>query len=150
MINMAVISQPLPTNQRQCCPDNSYKTINTSNNTWLYLFWKPLVTSPTIPCKCRPLKAIIFLINSWFASMWWDSHVGVQNNRKRPPKFYITIESNSQIKFYRVVLYTNMAGMTSDANHQYVACGVCSLKQGSHTLILKSQGNLKNFRGQGI
>ena len=49
---------------------------------------------------------------------WWDGHVGVQNNRKWPHKFCIIIESNSQKTFYCIVLYTNMAAVTSDENHQ--------------------------------
>ena len=41
-------------------------------------------------------------------------HVGVQNNRKWFHKFCIIIESNSQNTFYCIVLYINMAAVTSD------------------------------------
>ena len=33
--------------------------------------------------------------NFWFSLMWWDGHVGVQNNCKMSLKFCIIIESNS-------------------------------------------------------
>ena len=42
----------------------------------------------------------------------------LENNRKWSHKFCIRIESNSQKAFYCIVLYTNMAVVTSDANHQ--------------------------------
>ena len=53
-------------------------------------------------------------------SMWWDGHVGVQNNGKMSLKFCIIIESNSQETFFAIVLYTNMAAVTSRVNREMV------------------------------
>ena len=55
---------------------------------------------------------------SWFSLTWWDGHVGVQNNDKMSLKFCIIIESNSQKTFSAIVLYTNMAAVTSGANQE--------------------------------
>ena len=44
--------------------------------------------------------------------------VGVQYNRKWPHEFCIIIEANSQKTFHCIVLYTNMAAVTSDPNYQ--------------------------------
>ena len=61
----------------------------------------------------------------WFNAMHRSLHgIAVfsvkclQNNRKWPHRFCIKVESNSQKAFYWIVLYTNMAAVTSDANHQ--------------------------------
>ena len=63
-------------------------------------------------------KSFTSSLYSWFASTWWDSPVGVQNNRKWPHKFCIRIELNSQKAFYCIALYTKMTALTSDENHQ--------------------------------
>jgi len=47
--------------------------------------------------------------------VWWDSHVGVQNNGKRLLKFCNIIESNSPKTFF-FVLYINMVAMRSCEN----------------------------------
>ena len=50
---------------------------------------------------------------------WWDCQVGVQNSGKMSLKFCIIIESNSQKNFFAIVLYTNMAAVTSRENREY-------------------------------
>ena len=50
---------------------------------------------------------------SWFSLTWWDGHVGVQNNGKMLLKFCKIIESNSQKNVFTIVLYTNVAAVTS-------------------------------------
>ena len=53
---------------------------------------------------------------SWFSLTWWDGHV--QNNGKMSLKFCIIIEQNSQKNFFVIVLYTNMAAVTSCENRE--------------------------------
>ena len=55
---------------------------------------------------------------SWFSLTWWDGHVGEQNNGKTSPKICVVIESNSQQIFFAIVLYTNMAPVTSHENRE--------------------------------
>ena len=55
---------------------------------------------------------------SWYWLTWWDGHVGVQNNGKMSFKLHIIIESNSQKTVFAIVLYTNMAAMTSRENRE--------------------------------
>ena len=55
---------------------------------------------------------------SWFSLTWWDGHVGVQNDGKMSLKFIIIIESNSQNTFFAIVLYTNLAAVTSRENRE--------------------------------
>ena len=47
-------------------------------------------------------------------------YVGIQNNSKLWLMFCIIIESNSQKTFFSIVLYTNMAAVTSGENHLLV------------------------------
>ena len=47
-----------------------------------------------------------------------NGHVGVQNNGKVSLKFCIIIESNSQNTFFTIVLYTNVAAVTSRENRE--------------------------------
>ena len=48
-----------------------------------------------------------------------DMHVGVQNYSKKSLRFCIMIESNSPKTFFPIVLYSNMAAVTSGANQEY-------------------------------
>ena len=65
------------------------------------------------------LQLVVMLFdNSWFSLTWWDGHVGVQNNGKMSLTFCIIIESNSQKTFSAIVLYTNMAAVTSHENRE--------------------------------
>ena len=56
--------------------------------------------------------------NSWFSLRWWDGQVGVQNNGKMSLKFCIIVKSNSQKIFFTIILYTNMAAVTSHENRE--------------------------------
>ena len=49
----------------------------------------------------------------WFWISWRDGHVCVQNNSKLWLMFCIIIESISRKTFFSIVLYTNMAAVTS-------------------------------------
>ena len=53
----------------------------------------------------------------WFSITWRDGHVGAQNNSKLWLMFFIIRDSNSQKTFFSIVLYTNMAAVTSGENH---------------------------------
>ena len=64
-------------------------------------------------------RRLLKLSNSWFSVTWWDGHVGAQNNGKMSLKFCIITESNSQKTFFAIVLYTNMAAVTSRENREY-------------------------------
>ena len=50
--------------------------------------------------------------------------VGVQNNGKISLKICIIIESNSQRTFFVIVLYTNMAAVTSSEKRELLNKGV--------------------------
>ena len=67
------------------------------------------------PCATN-FKAVY---NSWFSLTRWDGHVGVEKNGKMSLKFCIIIESNSQKTFFAIILYTNMATVTSHNNREY-------------------------------
>ena len=67
----------------------------------------------------KNFKYIAVLFNSWFSLTWWDGHVGVKNNGKMSLKFCIIIESNCQKNVFAIVLYTNMAAVTSRENREY-------------------------------
>ena len=58
--------------------------------------------------------------NSWFSLTRCDGHVGVQNNGKMSLKFCIIIESNFQKTFFAIVLFTNMAAVTSRENRELI------------------------------
>ena len=76
--------------------------------------------------KCNPYQLTwfqnfvlqIITAYSWVALTWWGGHVGVQNNGKMSLKFCIIIESNSQKTSVTIVLYTNMAAVTSGTNQE--------------------------------
>ena len=63
--------------------------------------------------------------NFWFSLMWWDGHVGVQNNGKMSLKFCIIVESNSQKTFFAIVLSTKMAAVTSRENRELLLVDYC-------------------------
>ena len=72
----------------------------------------------SVPLSLNGLSQASCFTNSWFSLTWWDGHVGVQNNGKMSLKFSIMIESNSQKNFCAIVLYTNMAAVTSRENQE--------------------------------
>ena len=81
------------------------------------------VLSHTNPYSFCSYKMLICSVTfkfgySWFSLTWWDSHVGVKNNGIMSLKFFIIIESNSQKAFSAIVLYTNMAAVTSHENQE--------------------------------
>ena len=57
---------------------------------------------------------------SWFSLTLWDGLVGVQNSGNMSRKFCTIIESNSQGLFFAIVLYTNMATVTSRENRESI------------------------------
>ena len=61
---------------------------------------------------------IVFRTYSWFSLTWWDGHVSVQSNGKMSLTFCIIIEWKSQKIFFSIVLYPNMAAVTSHENRE--------------------------------
>ena len=55
-------------------------------------------------------------------------------------KFCIIIESNSQKSFFAIVLYTNMAAVTSGTNQEYVYCFIAKKKKKITSFELDSHG----------
>ena len=66
----------------------------------------------------EPLTWICTWVNRRFSITWKFGHVGAQNNSNLRLMFCIIIESNSQKMFFSIVLFTNMAAVTSGENHQ--------------------------------
>ena len=78
-----------------------------------------VIMTNNVPCdKDKQTIHSSCLTYSWFSVTWWDGHVGVQDNGKMSLKFCIIIESKSQKTFFAVVLYTNMATVTSNENRE--------------------------------
>ena len=89
---------------------------------WIHFDVKPYITIDNHIFPCIVMYYRVYPCNTMYClSWWWGELADVQNNNRVSLRFCIIIESNSQMTFFAIVLYTNMAAVLSGANEKYLA-----------------------------